>query len=65
MKRFENPHTYYVDLSQKLFDIKQDSALPEHMANQPPRPPAGLFVHRILVAEYWVFRYNNKISGRS
>ena len=24
VKRFENPHNYYVDLSQKLFDIKQD-----------------------------------------
>lgn len=24
VKRFENPHTYYVDLSQKLFDIKQE-----------------------------------------
>ncbi len=24
VKRFENPHTYYVDLSQKLWDIKQD-----------------------------------------
>ncbi len=23
IKRFENPHTYYVDLSQKLWDIKQ------------------------------------------
>ena len=23
VKRFENPHNYYVDLSQKLFDIKQ------------------------------------------
>ena len=22
--RFENPHSYYVDLSQKLWDIKQD-----------------------------------------
>ncbi len=22
--RFENPHTYYVDLSQKLWDIKQE-----------------------------------------
>ena len=22
--RFENPHNYYVDLSQKLWDIKQD-----------------------------------------
>ncbi len=24
VKRFENPHAYYVDLSQKLWDIKQD-----------------------------------------
>jgi len=24
VKRFENPHNYYVDLSQKLWDIKQD-----------------------------------------
>ena len=24
VKRFENPHNYYVDLSQKLFDIKED-----------------------------------------
>ncbi len=24
VRRFENPHTYYVDLSQKLWDIKQD-----------------------------------------
>ena len=24
VKRFENPHTYYVDLSQKLWDIKKD-----------------------------------------
>lgn len=23
VKRCENPHTYYVDLSQKLWDIKQ------------------------------------------
>ena len=23
VKRFENPHNYYVDLSQKLWDIKQ------------------------------------------
>ena len=23
VKRFENPHGYYVDLSQKLWDIKQ------------------------------------------
>jgi nicotinate phosphoribosyltransferase len=24
VKRFENPHNYYVDLSQRLWDIKQD-----------------------------------------
>ena len=24
VKRFDNPHTYYVDLSQKLWDIKRD-----------------------------------------
>ena len=24
VKRFDNPHTYYVDLSQKLWDIKND-----------------------------------------
>ena len=24
VKRFENPHNYYVDLSQKLYDIKHD-----------------------------------------
>lgn len=24
VKRFENPHTYYVDLSQKLWDVKQN-----------------------------------------
>ena len=23
VKRFENPHTFYVDLSQRLWDIKQ------------------------------------------
>ena len=23
VKRFENPHTYYVDLSQKLWDVKR------------------------------------------
>ena len=23
VKRFENPHNYYVDLSQKLWDIKE------------------------------------------
>ena len=27
--RFENPHNYYVDLSQKLWDLKQD-LLNEH-----------------------------------
>ena len=29
VKRFENPHNYYVDLSQKLWDIKQ-SLLTSH-----------------------------------
>ncbi len=29
VKRFENPHTFYVDLSQKLYDIK-NSILKEH-----------------------------------
>ena len=29
VKRFENPHEYYVDLSQKLWDIKY-SLLSEH-----------------------------------
>ena len=24
VKRFENPHVFYVDLSQKLWDIKQE-----------------------------------------
>ena len=24
VKRFDNPHSYYVDLSQKLWDIKYD-----------------------------------------
>ena len=24
VKRFENPHTYYVDLSKKLWDIKNE-----------------------------------------
>ena len=24
VKRFENPHNYYVDLSQELWDIKQN-----------------------------------------
>ena len=24
VKRFDNPHTYYVDLSQKLWQIKYD-----------------------------------------
>ncbi|MDE6108105.1 MAG: nicotinate phosphoribosyltransferase, partial [Oscillospiraceae bacterium] len=24
VKRFENPHNYYVDLSQKLWDLKQE-----------------------------------------
>jgi len=24
VKRFENPHNYYVDLSQKLWDVKNE-----------------------------------------
>ena len=27
VKRFENPHTYYVDLSEKLWGIKQNLLL--------------------------------------
>lgn len=30
VKRFENPHEYYVDLSQKLYDVKQEM-LRQHM----------------------------------
>ncbi len=30
VKRFENPHTYYVDLSQKLWDIKQELLRTKH-----------------------------------
>ncbi len=30
VKRFENPHTYYVDLSQKLWDIKRQLLLEKH-----------------------------------
>ena len=41
MKRFENPHTYYVDLSQKLLDIKQDLLLPEPMKTQQPALSSG------------------------
>lgn len=32
VKRFENPHTYYVDLSQKLWDIK-NNLLKKHESN--------------------------------
>ena len=33
VKRFENPHNYYVDLSQKLWDIKNDllAGLQQHL----------------------------------
>ena len=31
VKRFENPHNYYVDLSQKLWDIKQSLLLSHEM----------------------------------
>ena len=27
VRRFENPHVYYVDLSQKLWDLKQNMLL--------------------------------------
>lgn len=30
VKRFDNPHTYYVDLSQKLWDIKNSLLLEKH-----------------------------------
>ncbi len=30
VKRFENPHTYYVDLSQRLWEIKQSLLMQEH-----------------------------------
>ncbi len=42
---FENPHNYYVDLSQKLWDIKQ-SLLTSHEMQTPRRrelPAAGVF----------------------
>ena len=29
VKRFENPHAYYVDLSRKLWEIKQNMLLME------------------------------------
>ncbi len=32
VKRFENPHNYYVDLSQKLWDIKQSLLTSHEMA---------------------------------
>ena len=34
VKRFENPHTYYVDLSQRLWDIKQSLLRKGSRANQ-------------------------------
>ena len=33
VKRFENPHKYYVDLSQKLWDLKHD-LLEEHIKTE-------------------------------
>ena len=33
MKRFENPQTYYVDLSQKLWDIKQELLVNSRMSD--------------------------------
>ncbi len=48
VKRFENPHNYYVDLSQKLWDIKQSLLTSHEMARGPPAagaslPPGGFF----------------------
>jgi nanoRNase/pAp phosphatase (c-di-AMP/oligoRNAs hydrolase) len=34
VKRFENPHTYYVDLSQKLWDIKHEMLKQENNENR-------------------------------
>ncbi|MBE6632030.1 MAG: nicotinate phosphoribosyltransferase [Ruminococcaceae bacterium] len=34
VKRFENPHNYYVDLSQKLWDIKNDLIRKQRNGNQ-------------------------------
>ena len=48
VKRFENPHNYYVDLSQKLWDIKQSLLTSHEMAYEDPRrrelPAAGGFL---------------------
>ena len=35
VKRFENPHTYYVDLSQKLWDIRNDLLLNARLSQVP------------------------------
>ncbi|MEG2212671.1 MAG: nicotinate phosphoribosyltransferase, partial [Clostridiales bacterium] len=34
VKRFENPHHYYVDLSHKLWDIKQDLLYKQSASDQ-------------------------------
>ena len=34
MLRFENPQTYYVDLSQKLYDMKQELIKELHLEGQ-------------------------------
>ena len=36
VKRFENPHGYYVDLSQKLWDIRNDLLLNSRLSQVPP-----------------------------
>jgi nicotinate phosphoribosyltransferase len=33
VKRFENPHRYYVDLSKKLWDIKQNLLMNREKGN--------------------------------
>lgn len=37
VKRFENPHTYYVDLSQKLWDIRNDLLLNARLSQVPEK----------------------------
>ena len=34
VKRFENPHRYYVDLSQKLWDIKKELCVKNAMKSK-------------------------------
>ena len=51
VKRFENPHTFYVDLSQRLWDIKQGLLRQSKYAPGPggKRPARILSIFNILV----------------